>query len=74
MPSRDEFVAPNRTTAEITKEIGADTVEYVSVPGLVKCIGKSEDDLCLGCITEKYPLPIEGERQRGQATLEEFEA
>ena len=57
-----------------TKEIGADTVEYVSVPGLVKCIGKSEDDLCLGCITEKYPLPIEGERQRGQATLEEFEA
>ena len=74
MPSREEFVAPNRTTKEITKEIGADSVEYVSIPGLVKCIGKSEDDLCLGGITENYPLPIEGERQRGQATLEEFEA
>ena len=36
-------------------------------------IGKDKNDLCLGCITEKYPLPIEGERQRGQATLEEFE-
>ena len=73
MPSRDEFVAPNRTTKEITKEIGANSVEYVSIPGLVNCIGKNENDLCLGCITEKYPLPIEGEKERGQATLEEFE-
>ena len=73
MPSREEFVAPNRTTKEITKEIGADSVEYVTITGLVESIGKDESDLCLGCITEKYPLPIEGERQRGQATLEEFE-
>ena len=72
MPSREEFVAPNRTTEEITKEIGADSVEYISIPGLVKCIGKEEKDLCLGCITEKYPLQIEGEKQRGQATLEDF--
>lgn len=72
MPSREEFVAPNRTTEEITKEIGADSVEYISIPGLVKCIGKEEKDLCLGCITEKYPLQIDGEKQRGQATLEEF--
>ena len=73
MPSREEFVAPNKTTEEITKEIGADSVEYVTIGGLVESIGKDEHDLCLGCITEKYPLPIEGERQRGQATLEEFE-
>ena len=74
MPSRDEFVAPDRTTKEITAEIGADSVEYVSIPGLVECIGKNEEDLCLGCITERYPLPIDGEKERGQATLEEFEA
>ncbi len=37
-------------------------------------IGKEEKDLCLGCITEKYPLQIDGEKQRGQATLEEFRA
>ena len=73
MPNRDEFVAPNRTTEEITKEIGADSVEYVTIDGLVECIGKDEHDLCLGCISEKYPLPIDGERQRGQATLKEFE-
>ena len=73
MPSREEFIAPNRTMEEITKEIGADSVEYVTIGGLVESIGKDKHDLCLGCITEKYPLPIEGERQRGQATLEEFE-
>ncbi|MEC9333320.1 MAG: amidophosphoribosyltransferase [Candidatus Thermoplasmatota archaeon] len=74
MPSREEFIAPSKTTEEITQEIGADSVEYISIPGLVKCIGKEEKDLCLGCITESYPLQIDGERQRGQATLEEFKA
>ena len=74
MPSREEFVAPNRTSKEISKEVGADSVEYISIPGLVKCIGKDEKDLCLGCITETYPLQIDGERQRGQATLEQFKA
>ena len=74
MPSREEFIAPNKTTEEITREIGADSVEYISIPGLVKCIGKKEKDLCLGCITESYPLQIDGEKQRGQATLEEFRA
>ena len=73
MPSREEFIAPNRTIEEIKNEIGADSVAYVSIPGLVESIGKKEKDLCLGCITENYPLPIEGERQRGQATLEDFE-
>ena len=74
MPSREEFVAPNKTIKEITKEIGADSIQYISIPGLVKCIGKDEKDLCLGCITERYPLPIEGEKERGQATLSDFEA
>ena len=74
MPSREEFVSTNRTMEDITNEIGAYSVEYISIPGLVKCIGKEEKDLCLGCITEKYPLQIDGEKQRGQATLEEFRA
>jgi len=74
MPSREEFVAPNKTIKEITKEIGADSIQYISIPGLVKCIEKDEKDLCLGCITERYPLPIEGEKERGQATLSDFEA
>ena len=63
-----------KKSKEITKEIGADSIQYISIPGLVKCIGKDEKDLCLGCITERYPLPIEGEKERGQATLSDFEA
>jgi glutamine phosphoribosylpyrophosphate amidotransferase len=40
----------------------------------VRAVGKPQDKLCLGCINEEYPVPIPGERVRGQATLEEFEA
>jgi len=72
MPTREEFIAPDRSFAQITREIGADSLHYISIPGLMEAIGKPENELCLGCLNEQYPVPIEGERLRGQQTIEEF--
>ncbi len=72
MPTREEFIAPNKDFDQIAREVGADSVHYISIPGLIESIGKEGSDLCLGCLTEQYPVPIEGERLRGQPTLEEF--
>ena len=74
MPSREEFIAPGKSMKEITRDVGADSVAYISIDGLVRAVGKPHSELCLGCINEEYPVPIPGERVRGQATLEEFEA
>jgi amidophosphoribosyltransferase len=41
---------------EIQKEIGPDTLLYQTVEGLIDAIGKSENQLCLACLTGKYPL------------------
>ena len=38
--------------------MGADAVNYQSVDALVKATGLSRDDLCLACITGKYPTPM----------------
>jgi amidophosphoribosyltransferase len=43
---------------EIAKIVGADGVNYQSVDGLVKATGLSKDNLCMGCITGKYPTPL----------------
>ena len=64
MPTREEFVATGREVEDIRTEIGADSMGYVSINGLVDCIGKGEKQLCLGCIDEHYPVPIEGEKLR----------
>ncbi|AOL15838.1 amidophosphoribosyltransferase [Sulfolobus sp. A20] len=53
-PKRDELVAYNRTEREISKELLADSVEYLTVDELIQAIGRK--DLCVACFTGNYPL------------------
>jgi len=41
---------------EIRKKIGADTLQYQTIENLMKAIDKNENQLCLACLTGKYPL------------------
>jgi amidophosphoribosyltransferase len=72
MKTRDQFIAAGRTVEEIRKLIGADSLGYISIDGLVKAIGLPYEDLCLGCLTGKYPVKIKGEKIRFQSDLEDF--
>jgi amidophosphoribosyltransferase len=72
MKTRDQFVAVGRTYDEIAKEIGADSVGYLSIEGLVECIGITAGDLCLGCLTGEYPVEIPGEKARFQSKLDSY--
>ncbi|MFX1598590.1 MAG: amidophosphoribosyltransferase, partial [Promethearchaeota archaeon] len=54
-PSYDELVAANKTVLEICKDIGADSLGYMTIEGLIKAIGLPESKLCLACLTDKYP-------------------
>ena len=58
MATKDELLAVDRTNEEIRDEIGVDSVGYISIKGLVDAIGTPSEDLCLGCITGKYPTVI----------------
>ena len=72
MKERKELVAHGRTDAEIAKVIGADSVHYLSMDGLVSAITLPEDQLCLGCLTGRYPVVVPEEHHRFQKALEEF--
>jgi amidophosphoribosyltransferase len=61
MASRDELIAADKTTAEIADEIGADSLSYLSLDAITTAIGKSEADLCAGCVTGEYPYEVPGE-------------
>ncbi|MBD3388477.1 MAG: amidophosphoribosyltransferase [Candidatus Altiarchaeales archaeon] len=56
MQTSGEFIASEKSVEEIGKTIGADTLAYLSVDGLVEAIGHSRGDLCLACLTGEYPL------------------
>jgi len=74
MKTRDQFIANGREIPEISEFIGADTLGYLSMSGLIKALNHPRDDLCLGCLTGEYPVAIPGEKVRGMRPLETFAA
>ena len=57
MSSYGQLIGSRHNAEEIAKIIDADAVCYQSIEGLVDATGKNENDLCLACVTGKYPTP-----------------
>jgi amidophosphoribosyltransferase len=57
MSSYGQLVGAKHNPEEIAKIIGADAVCYQSLEGLIRATGQTEDQLCLACVTGKYPTP-----------------
>jgi amidophosphoribosyltransferase len=47
--------------AAMAAELGADTLAYLPLEAVARCIGLEANHLCRGCLTGKYPTPT-GER------------
>ncbi len=43
--------------AKMARSLGVDSLRYLSVADLARCLQLSEDELCNGCVTGKYPTP-----------------
>src|SRR5882724_6201661 len=55
-PSKKHLIAANKTIEEIRAFIGADSLAYLSLEGLKKACGESEElTFCSACYTGKYP-------------------
>ncbi len=72
MSTRDQLVAATMTPDEIRDHIGADSLAYISQEGMVRSLGFPEDELCMGCISGKYPVPVRGERLRDGTLVEKL--
>jgi amidophosphoribosyltransferase len=55
MASQDELIAANKTLDEICRHIGADSLAFLSLPGLMKALNAS-DGYCNACFTGDYPF------------------
>lgn len=59
--NKEDFIANLRDIEAIRQFLGADTLAYASMDNLVASIGRRPDQLCLGCLTGEYPVPISRE-------------
>ncbi len=67
---REELIASKNTVDEVKEIIEADSLKYLSIEGLIKAIGLSEDKFCLACFNDKYPIPIPQQLQIDKFCLE----
>jgi amidophosphoribosyltransferase len=56
---RDELIAARMTVPEIGRFIGADSIGYLSLEGLIDAIALPEAGFCTGCLTGNYPVNVQ---------------
>jgi len=64
MATRQELIAARKTIPEIRDFIGADSLGYLSIDGLVKAVALPRDIFCMACFTGDYPIPIQLEMDK----------
>jgi amidophosphoribosyltransferase len=64
MATRRELIAAQKSIPEICDFIGADSLGYLSVEGLIKAVALPRDIFCLACFTGDYPIPVQLEMDK----------
>ena len=57
-PTREELIASSNTPEEICKYLGADSLGYLSLPGLRQAVNDTAGDFCTSCYTGVYPTDL----------------
>ena len=55
-PTKKELIASSHTVEEIGKYIEADSLAYLSLPGLLRAVGGRGSEFCTACYTGQYPI------------------
>ncbi len=69
--SRAELIANGLNNDEICRSLGADSLGYVSLDGLVAATTLPKDDLCRACFDGIYPIELPLAERLGKHVLEE---
>ena len=68
--TRAELIASGLGVEEIRRSIGADSLGYVSIEGLVQATSVPDSKLCTACFTGVYPIAIPTDLSEGKMRLE----
>ncbi len=66
-PKQKDLIAAHKTVEEIRQFLGATSLYFLSLKGLIESTGLSEDLFCTSCFTGKYPIDL---KERAQEVKE----
>ena len=59
LASRSELIAARMSVPEIGKHIGVESIQYLTLDGLIQAIDNGGSGFCTGCFTGRYPVDID---------------
>lgn len=57
-PKQSDLIASHKTVEEIREYLGATSLHYLTLDGLIKSIGLPKENLCTSFFTGEYPIDI----------------
>jgi amidophosphoribosyltransferase len=72
MSTREEMIAHGKTEDEVSRELGADSLAYLSLAGVYEAIGTPREHHCDACFSGEYPLGAP-EDANGKFALEQLQ-
>jgi amidophosphoribosyltransferase len=70
--TRAELIASGLDVEGVRRSVGADTLGYVSLEGLIAATEQPRTRLCMACFDGTYPIPLPDEARLGKHLLEDL--
>lgn len=58
-PNRSDLLGATKSVEEIRELVGADSLAYLSLEGLIKSTGLANDHFCTACFSGDYPIEVQ---------------
>ncbi len=71
--SRAELIANGLSPTEIGASLGADSLGYISLQGMIAATEQPTAQLCTACFTGRYPIDLPSADRLGKYLLEQSE-
>ena len=68
--TRAELIANGLSPEEIAASVGADSLGYISLDGMISSVAQPPQSLCKACFTGEYPIELPDESLLGKHLLE----
>jgi amidophosphoribosyltransferase len=69
--NQDQLIAATKSVEEIARQIGVDSLAYLSWKGMLEATGVDTNNFCSACFTGDYPIPVPEWLKRSKLMLEE---
>jgi len=69
--NQNELIAAKLSVEEIRQYIGADSLGFLSLQGLIRAVGVKKDKLCCACLDGRYPVGVSKQAKLSKYVFEE---